>query len=95
MNLPPTSDIYMSILPPNIGHCCVVAKSCLTRDRMDCHPACFSVHGIFQGRILEWVAISYSGGPSQSRNQIHIPWNSCTGRYIIVTINKPILTHYY
>ena len=95
MNLPPTYDIYMSILPPNIGHCCVVAKSCLTRDRMDCHPACFSVHGIFQARILEWVAISYSGGSSQSRNQIHIPWNSCTGRYIIVTINKPILTHYY
>ena len=57
MNLPPTYDIYMSILPPNIGHCCVVAKSCLTRDCMDCHPAFFSVNGIFQARILEWVAI--------------------------------------
>ena len=27
---------------------------------MDCSPPCFSVHGIFQARILEWVAISSS-----------------------------------
>ena len=35
-------------------------------DSMDCNPPGFSVHGIFQARILEWVAISYSGGSSQS-----------------------------
>ena len=29
---------------------------------------CSSVHRIFQARILEWVAISYSGGSSQSRD---------------------------
>ena len=27
---------------------------------MDCSSPGFSVHGIFQGRVLEWVAISYS-----------------------------------
>ena len=27
-------------------------------DTMDCSPPGFSVHGIFQVRILEWVAIS-------------------------------------
>ena len=27
---------------------------------MDCSPSGSSVHGIFQVRILEWVAISYS-----------------------------------
>ena len=27
------------------------------------------VHGIFQARILEWVAISYSKGSSQPRDQ--------------------------
>jgi len=27
---------------------------------MDYSPPGFSVHGIFQARILEWVAISYS-----------------------------------
>ena len=31
-------------------------------DPMDCGPSGFSVHGIFQGRILERVAISYSWG---------------------------------
>ena len=29
-------------------------------DPMDYSPPGFSVHGIFQARILEWVAISYS-----------------------------------
>ena len=35
------------------------AQSCLTLcDPMDCSPLGFSVHGIFQARILEQVAIS-------------------------------------
>ena len=29
-------------------------------DPMDCLPPESSVHGVFQGRILEWVVISYS-----------------------------------
>ena len=29
-------------------------------DPMDCSPLGFSVHGILQGRTLEWVAISFS-----------------------------------
>ena len=29
---------------------------------MDCSPPCSSVHGVFQARILEWVAISFSRG---------------------------------
>ena len=42
---------------------CSVAQSCLTLcSPMDCSPPGFSVHGIFQARILEWVAISYSRG---------------------------------
>ena len=36
-------------------------KSCLTlSDPMDCSPPGFSVHGIFQARILEWAAIAFS-----------------------------------
>ena len=43
-----------------------VAQSCLTlRDAMDCSPPGSSVHGIFQARVLEWVAISFSRGSSQ------------------------------
>ena len=30
-----------------------------------------SVHGISQGRILEWIAISFSRGSSQPRDQTH------------------------
>ena len=41
--------------------CCLVAQSCPTLcDPMDCSPSGSSVHGIFQPRILEWVAISFS-----------------------------------
>ena len=36
-----------------------VAQLCLTlRDAMDCSPPGSSVHGIFQSRVLEWVAIA-------------------------------------
>ena len=46
-----------------------VAQSCPTlRDPMDCSPPGSSVHGIFQARILEWVAISFSRGSSRSRD---------------------------
>ena len=38
-----------------------VAHSCLTfSDPMDCSLPGSSVHGIFQARVLEWVAISFS-----------------------------------
>ena len=41
------------------------AQSCLTLcDPLDYSPPGSSVHGIFQARILEWVAISYSRGSS-------------------------------
>ena len=42
-----------------------VAQSCPTlSDPMDCSLPGSSVHGIFQARVLEWVAISFSKGPS-------------------------------
>ena len=38
-----------------------VAQSCLTlRDPMDCSPPGSSIHGIFQARVLEWVASAFS-----------------------------------
>ena len=38
-----------------------VIQSCLTlNDPMDCSPTGSSVHGIFQARVLEWVAIAFS-----------------------------------
>ena len=43
---------------------------------MDCSLPDSSVHGIPQGKILEWVAISFSRGASWSRDQT---WVSCIG----------------
>ena len=43
-----------------------VSNSC---NRVDCSPPGFSVQGILQARILEWVALSFSRGSSRPRNQ--------------------------
>ena len=54
-----------------------VAQSCLTLcDPMDCGLPGSSIQGILQARILEWVAISFSRGSSQPRDQIQV---SCIG----------------
>ena len=47
---------------------------------MDCSPSGSSARGIFQARILEWVAISFSRGSSWPRHRIHV---SCIGRQIL------------
>ena len=39
---------------------------------MDCSLPGFSVHGIFQARILEWVTISFSRGSSRPRDQTRV-----------------------
>ena len=70
--------------------CCLVAKSRSTLfDLMDCSSPGSSVHGIFQARILKWVAISFSRESSQPRDRTCI---SCTGRQIFSTEppGKPI-----
>ena len=47
------------------------SHSCPTLcDPMDCSPPGSSVHGISQARILERVAISYSGGSSPPRSPL-------------------------
>ena len=57
-----------------------VAQSCPTLcDPVDCSPPCSYDHGILQARILEWVAISFSRGPSQPRDQTRV--SRIGGRY--------------
>ena len=71
-------------------------------DPMDCSPPDSSVYGILQARILEWVAISFSRGSSQPRDQTQV--SSVAGRFFTVwatreaqntcyNMNKP-QTHY-
>jgi len=49
---------------------------------MDRSPPGSSVHGIFQARILEQVAIFSSGGSPHPRNLIRVSFISCNGRQI-------------
>ena len=67
-----------------------VAQSCPTLcDPMDCSRSGSSVHGIFQARVLEWVAISFSTGSSQPRDQT---WVSCiAGRHFTVWATREAL----
>ena len=45
-----------------------VIQSCLTL----CSPMDYRVRGIFQARILEWVAFPFSRGSSQPRNRTYV-----------------------
>ena len=57
---------------------CLVTQLCLTLcDQLDCCPPGFSVHEIFQGRILEGVAISFSRGSSRHRDWTCVSSVSC------------------
>ena len=47
---------------------------------LDCSLPGSSVHGIFQARILDRVAISFSRGSSWPRDWTHVPCGSCVGR---------------
>ena len=47
---------------------------------MDCRPPSSSVHRIFQAWILECIAISFSCGSSQPRDQTCV---SCIGRWVL------------
>ena len=79
--------ILYQLLFPLCLHCVLHAKllqSCLTLcNRIDYSPPGSSVHGILQARILEWVAISFSRGSSQSRDSTHVSYISCFGRWVL------------
>ena len=54
-------------------------------DPMDCNPPGSSVHAISQGRILEWVVISFSKGSSR-------PWDR-TQLYLHLQVDSLPLSH--
>ena len=73
------SVFYLVKLICNLGWSSdvVVAQSCPTLwDPMDCSPPGSSVHGILQARMLEWVAIPFSRGSSQSRDWTWVSHNA-------------------
>ena len=68
-----------------------VGQSCLTLcDPMDCSLPGFSVHEIFQARVPEWVAISFSRRSSWPRDQT---WISCiAGRHFTLWATREAVT---
>ena len=79
-----TLDLYLA-------YCMCVSLSVMPNlcDPMDYGLPGFSDHGIFQARILELVAIPFSRGSSQPRDQI---WVSHTaGRFFTVWVTREAL----
>ena len=66
---------------------CMCAKpiqSCPTlQDPVDCRLPGFSIHGILQERILEWVAMPSSRGSSRPRDRTQVSCISYTGRRVL------------
>ena len=81
-------NIIVDVLKSDtLNCCCLAAQLCLTLcGPMDCSPPRSSAHGIFQARILEWVAISSSRGSSQPRDQTHISFVSMLAGWFLTTL---------
>ena len=71
-----------------------VTQSCPTLcNPVDCSPPGSSVPGILQARILEWVAISFSRGSSQPRDQTQV---SCiAGRHFNLWATREACLYIY
>ena len=70
-----------------------VAQSCLTLRPMDCSLPGSSIHGIFQARILEWVAISFSRRSSRPRDWTQV--SRIVGRRFTVWATREAHHTYY
>ena len=60
---------------------------------MDCSLPGSSVHGIFQARVLEWVAISFSRGSSWPRDWIWV--SRIAGRCFTIWTARELVEEYY
>ena len=65
---------------------CSATQSCQTlRETMDCNPPGSYVRTIFQARMLEWVAISFSMWSSQPRDPTWVSWSPALGGRFFIT----------
>ena len=71
-----------------------VTQSCPTLcDSMNCSPPGFSVHGILQVRTLKWVAVPFSRGSSQTRDQTQV--SGIAGRFFTIWATRETLQRMY
>ena len=77
---------HLAQMPPLTLHlwretpCALCAQSLRLCDPVNCNLPSSLVHGIFQTRILEWVAMPSFRGSSWPRDQTCISCISCIGR---------------
>ena len=86
----------MPLAFPGLLYMCVCVLSHISCvwlcDSMDCSPPVSSVHGILQARILGWVVMPFSRGPSWPRDWTSI---SCiTGRSFTDWATKKALDYF-
>ena len=95
---PPLLLLFLEMLSSMclLGYLChfpyvKIAQSCPTLcNPTDCSPPGFSVHGILQARILEWVIVPFSKGSSQPRDQTQV--SHIAGRLFTIWATREALT---
>ena len=85
---PALAGRFLSLAPPGKSLSrkveVLVAQLCPTLcDSMDYSPPGSSVPGIFQARILEWVAVPFCRESSQPRDQTQVSCISYIGRWVL------------
>ena len=82
--------LLLDISPLYLHCCCSVAQSCPTFcDPMDCSPPGSSVYGIFQARILEWAAISFSQRSFWTRDWTRV--SRIVGRHFTIWATREVI----
>ena len=62
-----------------------VAQLCPTL----CHPMDYTVHGVLQARILEWITLPFSRGSFQPRDWTSVSYVSCISRWVLYHLGFP------
>ena len=87
LNLVFSSDYVCTCMCSLDGYVCSVVSNSLRPHGLYLQGS--SIHGIFQARILEWVAISFTRGSSQSRDRTRV--SHTAGRlFTIWATRKPM-----
>ena len=69
---------FLFLFPANSTLICLWKWKWKSLSRVQlCNPMDYTVHGILQARILEWVAFPFSRGSSQPRDQTQVSHSAC------------------
>ena len=79
--------VYMKQTVKCLFYClCVLSRVQLFETPVDGSLPGSSVHVIFQVRIVEWVAFTYTRGSSQSKDRNCVSCISCIGRWVFLPL---------